>query len=101
MEAAHTLELDDNVALVEQEERISEYELERGKPMPNEIHSFAQSNLHAAFVLRYKKQFTVFSELTIEVGEARATPDIVIPALCTELGKTCSRRKSRTAACGY
>jgi Uma2 family endonuclease len=78
MEAAHTLELDDNVALVEQEERISEYELERGKPMPNEIHSFAQSNLHAAFVLRYKKQFTVFSELTIEVGEARATPDIVI-----------------------
>jgi Uma2 family endonuclease len=78
MEAAHTLELDDDVTFLEQEERISEYELERGKPMPNEIHGSVQANLIVALVSRYKKKFKIFSELTIVVGETTATPDIAI-----------------------
>ncbi|TAE22887.1 MAG: Uma2 family endonuclease [Candidatus Kapaibacterium sp.] len=78
METALELDLEEDIALQKPHSAISEYELERGKPMPNRIHSFAQSNLIAALTSRYKKRKKIFSELTIEVGEARATPDIAI-----------------------
>ncbi len=78
METAYTLELDDDVALVEHLEPISEYEKERGKPMPNRTHSSAQLNLSSALKMRYKKQFSIFPELAIEIGKTTATPDIAI-----------------------
>jgi hypothetical protein len=50
------LELEDDIAFVEHNGTISDYELERGKPMPNRIHSLTQTNIIVALVLRYKKR---------------------------------------------
>jgi Uma2 family endonuclease len=72
------LELEDDIALEEPEYNISDYERERGKPMPNEIHGTTQANLLAIFIGRYKKQFRFISELTIELGDKTAVPDISI-----------------------
>lgn len=57
---------------------ISDYELERGKPMPNEQHSITQSNIIIAFAQRYKNQFRILSELSIVLGERTAVPDICV-----------------------
>ncbi len=78
MDTALELELEQDLAFMKTLRDVSDYELERGKPMPNAIHSFAQSNLIVALKSRYKKQYKIFSELTIEVGEKTATPDIAI-----------------------
>jgi Uma2 family endonuclease len=78
METSSELELENDIALMQKFHEISDYERDRGKPMPNRIHSFAQANIIVALVSRYRKQFKMFSELTIEVGETRATPDIAI-----------------------
>jgi len=78
MKPAEELELEEDIALVHNASEISEYEKERGKPMPNRIHSSAQLNLSAALKMRYKKQFSIFPELAIEIGDTTATPDIAI-----------------------
>src|SRR3990172_7445792 len=62
---------------MEATETISEYELERGKPMPSTNHSFIQLVLGSMF-LRYSKQFTFLSEVSLKLGEFRATPDISV-----------------------
>ncbi len=80
MDTAPELEVEDGIATVQDLSEISEYELERGKPMPNEIHGSVQANLLGLFIARYKKQFRFISELTIEVGEKTAVPDISIYA---------------------
>jgi Uma2 family endonuclease len=59
-------------------ETISDYELERGKPMPKTKHGSVQANLLIALSKYYKKQFRLISELTIEVGAKTAVPDISI-----------------------
>jgi Uma2 family endonuclease len=78
MDTALELELEEDIAFLKSLRDVSDYELERGKPMPNEVHSFAQLNLSAALKLHYQKQFKIFPELTIEVGNTTATPDIAI-----------------------
>jgi Uma2 family endonuclease len=78
MDTALELELENDIALMEQEENISEYELERGKPMPKTKHGSVQANLLIALSKYYKKQFRLISELTIEVGDRTAVPDISI-----------------------
>ncbi|MCY7358543.1 MAG: Uma2 family endonuclease [Rudanella sp.] len=63
-------------ALIEQ---LSEYELERGKPMPTLNHAYVQTNLLAELKLRYRKTHTVLSELNITMPERPDTvPDIAI-----------------------
>jgi Uma2 family endonuclease len=57
---------------------ISEYEVERGKPMPTRKHGTVQANLLGLLIAHYKKQFRFISELTIELGEKTAVPDISI-----------------------
>lgn len=95
MDTAHTLELDEDVALVEHEEHISEYECERGKPTPNQVHSYAQLNLSSALKMRYRRHFKIFPELTVEVGETNATPDIAIyPYFELEWAKRVSAAKA-------
>ncbi|MDX2189393.1 MAG: Uma2 family endonuclease, partial [Bacteroidota bacterium] len=55
---------------------ISDYEIERGKPMPSNIHSIIQSNLIFLLKSFYKKTYNIHSELTFEVNMERFTPDI-------------------------
>ncbi|MFQ3597152.1 MAG: Uma2 family endonuclease [Chloroherpetonaceae bacterium] len=54
---------------------VSDYEKERGKPMPSLNHGILQSKLVA--LLLAEKKFMVGSEITLDLSP-RATPDIVI-----------------------
>ena len=63
---------------------LSEYELERGKPMPSKNHAMAQYNLLLAFS-RYKDDYSILPELTLELDGQPYTPDIAVyPKLETD-----------------
>jgi Uma2 family endonuclease len=55
---------------------ISDYELERGKPMPSWNHSIIQSNLIVA--LSSSEQWRVCSELNLRLGDRDGIPDLSI-----------------------
>lgn len=60
-------------------EQLSEYELERGKPMPTLNHSVVQGNLIFALKLQCRQHYTVLSELNLTMPERPDTvPDISI-----------------------
>jgi Uma2 family endonuclease len=58
-------------------ETLSEYERERGKPMPSFNHGVVQANLLFEIKNRHAGQFTLVSELTLDM-EPPMTPDISI-----------------------
>lgn len=58
------------------EEEISEYERERGKPMPSFDHAEAQTNL-VVQIAQYR-DFKPLPELNVELGGMRFVPDIVV-----------------------
>jgi Uma2 family endonuclease len=60
-----------------QTEPRSDYERERGKPMPSKAHGYVQTNIIAA-LLPHRDQFTIFSELTLEFGGCETTPDLSV-----------------------
>ena len=61
------------------EREISQYELERNKPMPSLNHSIVQSNLIFELKTHYKKTFSFLSEIDIVMPERPfAVPDIAI-----------------------
>ena len=58
---------------------LSDYELERGKPMPSLNHSILQGNLIFELKSGYRKTHTIASELSLEMPEKPDTvPDICI-----------------------
>ncbi len=57
------------------DEAVSDYEKERGKPMPSLNHGLIQSKL-IGLLLSFK-QFTIGSEITLDLSP-KATPDILI-----------------------
>ncbi len=57
---------------------ISDYELERGKPMPSINHSIVQLNIGFELKTRYREQFRFMSEINIEVAGRVMVPDIGI-----------------------
>jgi Uma2 family endonuclease len=57
------------------DEAVSDYEKERGKPMPSLNHGLIQSKLIG--LLSSLKQFTIGSEITLDLSP-KATPDILI-----------------------
>ena len=60
-------------------EEISDYERERGKPMPTLNHDYVQSNLLVELKNKYRKTHTILSELNITMPERPDTvPDIAI-----------------------
>ena len=59
---------------------ISDYEQERGKPMPSLNHSYVQLRLGAEFLVRHPNLIS-FSELTLQVAyDHRRTPDLSVYA---------------------
>jgi Uma2 family endonuclease len=61
---------------------LSEYEIERGKPMPSKLHASIQSNLVFEIMLRYRETYRLMSEISLELGDWKATPDIgIFPAM--------------------
>ena len=59
------------------EKPISDYERERGKPMPGKLHSVAQTNLLIQLA-EYRPRFQVLSELTLRLGDRDLTPDLCL-----------------------
>lgn len=55
---------------------LSDYEAERGKPMPSRNHAYVQARLIVA--LYHYEAFTVFSELTLQFGETEFVPDLCL-----------------------
>ena len=65
---------------------ISDYELERGKPMPSLNHSIVQSNLIMELGIRYREQFRLMSEINIEVADRVMVPDIgIFPKMAADM----------------
>ncbi|MFN3562193.1 MAG: Uma2 family endonuclease [Chloroherpetonaceae bacterium] len=62
--------------LTETTKEISDYELERGKPMPSFIHGITQAKLLVA-LSKHEESFTIGSEITLDL-KPRVTPDILI-----------------------
>jgi Uma2 family endonuclease len=61
------------------ERKLSEYEIERNKPLPDFRHSIVQSNLIFGLGSRHNKAFSFFSELNISMPSGKdAVPDISI-----------------------
>ena len=59
-------------------ETLSDYETERGKPMPNKIHSVIQSRLDRWLGIHYGDQFEIGTELSLDIPGKPATPDVVM-----------------------
>lgn len=59
-------------------EELSEYEIERGKPMPSKAHSIVQMNIGTELNTRYRKQYRVMSELSLELEGWQSVPDIAV-----------------------
>jgi Uma2 family endonuclease len=57
----------------------TDYELERGKPMPSKNHGKLQYRIAKAVGDRYEDRFDIIPELALELTTGRVTPDI---ALC-------------------
>ncbi|MDX2128482.1 MAG: Uma2 family endonuclease [Chloroherpetonaceae bacterium] len=58
-------------------EILSQYELERGKPMPSKNHSLVQSNLLYA-LSDYRTKFSILPELSLEFSGQVYVPDLCI-----------------------
>ncbi|MFB6098911.1 MAG: Uma2 family endonuclease [Salinibacter sp.] len=61
------------------EKPLSDYERERGKPVPSKLHSVVQTNLTGLF-LQYRPRLQVLSELTLELDDRELTPDLSVYA---------------------
>jgi Uma2 family endonuclease len=61
------------------EREISQYEIERNKPMPSKNHAYIQKNLLVELDVRYRKQYTLLSEIDIIMPtKPNCVPDIAI-----------------------
>ncbi len=56
---------------------LSQYEIERNKPMPNRIHGFLQTEISFYLRLTYHKKYQIISELSLDTTPG-TTPDICI-----------------------
>lgn len=79
---------------------LSEYELERGKPMPDTIHAAIQSNLGFEIKLRYRDTYRVLSELSLATVPDGTTPDLAIyPAFTLDYEHRTAKRTDAPLAC--
>lgn len=59
-------------------EAVSDYELERNKPMPTTIHGSVQANLIIAFSKLIGERFRIASEVTLYTQPTASTPDVLL-----------------------
>ena len=72
---------------------LSQYEIERGKPMPTLIHGAIQANLTFELKLNYSTQFRIASEVTLDTQPIGSTPDLVLyPAGALDFKNNPARR---------
>ncbi|MDO7852794.1 Uma2 family endonuclease [Hymenobacter convexus] len=65
---------------------ISDYELERGKPMPSINHSAIQLNIGFELKTRYREQFRFLSEINVAIAGRVMVPDIgIFPKMALDM----------------
>jgi len=65
---------------------ISDYELERGKPMPSLNHSIVQANAMFELKSHYREQFRFMSEVNIDITGRVMVPDIgIFPKMMADM----------------
>lgn len=57
---------------------LSEYEIERGKPMPDKNHALIQGNLYFLIRLLYGEKYTALPEINLELPVRERVPDLAI-----------------------
>lgn len=57
---------------------ISNYETERGKPMPSRNHAMVQGNIYFLLRQKYGNQYRILPEVSILVDEKEHIPDLAI-----------------------
>lgn len=57
---------------------LSDYEIERNKPMPSLNHGLVQANLIAILWSLYRTQFSVISELSLTLSGWKSVPDVCL-----------------------
>ncbi|MFN0037125.1 MAG: Uma2 family endonuclease [Saprospiraceae bacterium] len=57
---------------------LSDYEIERGKPMPSLNHGLIQGNTYHALISRYRGKFSFPTETSLDLEGWPSTPDILI-----------------------
>ncbi|RZK13310.1 MAG: Uma2 family endonuclease [Hymenobacter sp.] len=57
---------------------LSDYELERGKPMPSFNHGFVQANLIGELRSRLRKTHTITSETNLKLSDKKTVPDLTV-----------------------
>lgn len=81
-------------------EHLSDYELERGKPMPDTIHAAIQMNLGAELLVRYRKSYRILSELSLATLPDATTPDLAVyPAFTLDYENRTARRTDAPLLC--
>ena len=70
------MDLQNNI--VEQSNYETDYEIERGKPLPSKNHGKIQARLTRALLNKYVDKYDVESEVSLELTSGRATPDVII-----------------------
>jgi Uma2 family endonuclease len=57
---------------------LSDYETERGKPMPSKLHARIQTRITVYLTNHYLEQYEAFTELTLDTPGEKSTPDICL-----------------------
>jgi Uma2 family endonuclease len=77
-----------------QPEKISDYERERGKPMPTLLQGAIQANLGFELKLNYRNKYRIASEVTLNTQPMGSTPDLIVyPQQALEFKNDPSRRE--------
>lgn len=81
-------------------DQLSDYELERGKPMPDTIHAAIQANLIFELKSRYRDTYRCLSELSLATVPDGTTPDLAIyPAFTLDYEHRTAKRTDAPLAC--
>ena len=65
---------------------LSDYERERGKPLPSLNHGIVQANIGFELKTRYGAQFRFMSEINIQVADRVMVPDIgIFPTMAMDM----------------
>ncbi len=66
--------------MVETYERdaLSDYEIERGKPMPDKNHAIIQGRLNFRLTLKYGDKFSILPEIQLQLPTRERVPDLAI-----------------------
>ena len=81
-------------------DKITDYELERGKPLPDTIQAAIQANLIFELKLRYRDTYRSLSELSLATLPDGTTPDVAIyPAFLLDYEHRTAKRSDAPLAC--